>query len=69
MLRLAVRTPAHTVRSDSRFSTVSWCMTSVLFRREVQMDISISISEYLGYGITVAVFGAVVIIGYLRNRK
>lgn len=33
------------------------------------MDITISISEYLGYGITVAVFSAVVIIGYLRNRK
>jgi hypothetical protein len=33
------------------------------------MDITIRLSEYLGYGITVAVFGAVVIIGYLRNRK
>ena len=33
------------------------------------MDITISISEYLGYGITVAVFGAVVIVSFLRNRK
>lgn len=33
------------------------------------MDITISISEYLGYGVTVAVFGAVVIVSFLRNRK
>ena len=33
------------------------------------MDITISISEYLGYGITVAVFGAVVIVAYLRRSR
>jgi hypothetical protein len=33
------------------------------------MDITLSISEYLGYAIVVAVFGAVVIVSYLRNQR
>jgi hypothetical protein len=33
------------------------------------MDITIRLSEYLGYGITVAAFAAVVIVAYLRNHR
>ena len=33
------------------------------------MNITVNISEYLGYGITVAVFGAIVIVSFLRNKR
>jgi len=68
-VRIAACTPFLTIDAVFEFSTVSWHKGIVVGKEVQQMDITIRISEYLGYGVTVAVFGAVVIVAYLRNRK
>jgi len=57
------------IHTITRFSTVSWAKHRVVFRKEIPMDITVQVSEYLGYAIVVSATLLTVTVAWLRSTK